>query len=68
MASIEKMLLQAIPFIRKKLDNGQLKIAARLRERKEAPVMLSRSQQFAKMQEINPAFRKLVKELNLELI
>lgn len=68
MASIEKMLVQAIPFIRKKLDNGQLKIAARLRERKEAPVMLSRSQQFAKMQEINPAFRKLVKELNLELI
>ena len=68
MSQMKSVMYDAITYLRKQLKNDLLNIKVRMREVKERQVILTRTEQLAKMKENNPALKKLVEELNLELI
>lgn len=68
MSQMKSIMYDAITYLRKQLKNDLLNIKVRMREVKERQVILTRTEQLAKMKENNPALKKLVEELNLELI
>ena len=65
--SMRKLMPQILPYMRQTLNYSDLNINVNLREYKAVESQLTRSDEIAKMKETNPAFKKLVDELNLEL-
>lgn len=66
--SIKAVLPQIVPYMRQRLNNSALNIEVRSRKYETDAPMLTRPQQFAKMKENNPAFKKLTEDLILDLL
>lgn len=66
--SIRKVLSQVVPYMRSSLSNNSLNIEVRARKFDADAPLLTRIEQFAKMKESNPAFKKLTEELILDLL
>lgn len=66
--SIRKVLSQVVPYMRSSLSNNSLNIEVRARKFDADAPLLTRIEQFAKMKESNPAFKKLAEELILDLL
>ncbi len=65
---VKQLLPDILVFVRRKLHSDRVEIDVKQRLIEDRAALLTRSEQFAKMKEMNAAFKNLVEELNLDLV